>query len=81
MHVQLLVDVAHVGLGGAVGDEQLPLDHAHGLALGQKPQDFQLARCQVVLGRQLAATIGYALGLLVGYVLRQLFKLFTALCK
>lgn len=37
MDVQLLVDVAHMGLGGAVGNDQLALDHAHGLVSGEQP--------------------------------------------
>lgn len=49
MDAELPVDVAHVGLGGGVGDEQLDLDVGYALALGEKDQHLLLPGGEAVL--------------------------------
>ena len=49
----LLVNMARMSFEGTLGDEQLLLDDASGLPLGQKRQHLLLARAQSVGGRQL----------------------------
>ena len=66
MDVQLLVDVAHMGLGGAVGNDQLALDHAHGLVSGEQLEDLQLSRREVVFGGEGGAPIVHLLRVLIG---------------
>lgn len=50
MHVELLVDMANMGLHGAVGKVQFALDERARAALGQKVQHLRLARGQAALG-------------------------------
>lgn len=49
MHIELAVDVGHVGLGGAAGQAQLLLDIGGVAAAGQQEQHVEFA------GGQLAA--------------------------
>lgn len=51
MDVELLINVANMGLRCAVRDEQLALNDSHGFALSEQQEHLFFARRQLILAR------------------------------